>query len=341
MQGRCIQRCTFVGMLLLAAVSLSGCKEPIDVAAPEMVSVPAGTFAMGDPWEEGWSSELPVHQVTLSAYEIGTYEVTNAEYAAVMNWAQDQGFVEITWGRERIPGQGVGHWAQDRGFVDGNFAPVIYNGKELIDLDCGHWQISYGSGRLEPKVYDGYSMADHPVVAVSWYGAVAYCNWLSEARGLTPCYDLSTWELVDPDAGGYRLPAEAEWERAAAWDGTRHWRYGTGSDSLTTNQANHAEVNPFGWADWPYTTPVGHYTDQTSPVGCYDMSGNVWEWVQDWHDPEYYSAGVPDSSGPVSGSYRVLRGGGWPDVAYFCRSAFRNYNYPYITYDSMGFRLAR
>ena len=60
-------------------------------------------------------------------------------------------------------------------------------------------------------------MASHPVVRVSWFGAVAYCNWRSEMEGLQPCYDLETWTRYEPVRSGYRLPTEAEWERAASW----------------------------------------------------------------------------------------------------------------------------
>ena len=76
-------------------------------------------------------------------------------------------------------------------------------------------------------------MADFPVIMIIRYGCVALCNWLSEMEGETPCYDLSSWAWTNSLDGGYRLPTEAEWERAAAWDSDadRHWRYGQSSDN--------------------------------------------------------------------------------------------------------------
>ena len=283
------------------------------VTPPGVLSLAAGIFPMGD--AGGDDDEQPVHDVTVSAYEIGAYEVTNARYAAVMNWALDQGLIE------------------------GQTGTITFNGQELVDLDSPYCQISYSDG-----AFSATGRGDHPIVLVSWYGAVAYCTWLSEALGLTPCYDLSIWALTDPAAGGYRLPTEAEWERAAAWDGTCHWRYGIGSDSLTTGQANCENVNPLGLSGWPYTSPAGHYDGQTSPAGCYDMSGNVAEWVHDLYGYTYYDGcrgGVTDPLGPASGPGRVVRGGGWDAGVGSCRSAIRSCYAPLVMHYAIGFRVAR
>ena len=311
-----------VALVLVAVVVLlaDGCRRVV-LDMPAMVPVPAGTCLMGDPWSEGYPDELPVHAVTLSAYEIGTCEVTNAEYAAVMNWAL---------GRE---------------YIDGDPGSVRFNDVELLDLNARGCQISY-DGAYFVETRDNCSMAHHPVVEVSWYGAVAYCNWLSEAHKLAPCYDLSTWTLADPDAGGYRLPTEAEWERAAGWDAAEdvHWRYGITSDVLSVVRATYAGVNPFGLYLYPHTTPVGYYPLQISPVGCHDMSGNVWEWVQDWYAYDYYTDCVPtviDPAGPLSGNLRVQRGGGWSSDADDCRTANRRSDAPTDTRYYVGFRIAR
>ncbi|MFC1735879.1 formylglycine-generating enzyme family protein [Candidatus Hydrogenedentota bacterium] len=324
-------------------------------SAPEMISVAAGTFNMGhtnagDDATYGQADELPVHTVTLSAYQIGKYEITNQQVCDVFNWADDQGYFTT---------------------VDATTATAF--GQELLELDSSSSHIEYSGGVFSPETRTGlpgtttYSMADHPVVEVSWYGAVAYCNWLSELEGLTSVYNTGTWAANFVN-DGYHLPTEAQWERAAAWDGSKHWIYSFASDTLTGKDganyydANPSYVNPLGLTTWPYTSPVGWFdgvnvnpngsvttVNSASPVGCYDMSGNVWEWCNDWSDyPAYdyyqtcYDLGtVSDPTGPGPGSYRVLRGGSWNYNLYNLRSADRYRLNPAFAYYYLGFRVSR
>ena len=211
----------------------------------EMVSVPAGTFTMGarddlDDGEYAGDDEYPRHEVTLSAYQIGKYEVTNGQYCEVMNYALSKGYLENSNGSAYSGGD------------------VYYNGNILLDIDDVYCQISYKSGYFTWESRDGYSMENHPVVEVSWYGSVAFCNWLSEIEGKTPAYNLSTCELTNQFGGGYRLPTEAECERAAAWDG-KHWIYSYMSDTASSERMNYNSNNPLGLSDYPYTTGVGYY----------------------------------------------------------------------------------
>ncbi|OQC04043.1 MAG: Serine/threonine-protein kinase pkn1 [Candidatus Hydrogenedentes bacterium ADurb.Bin101] len=307
-------------------ISVEG--EPV-VVPGELVDVPAGTFQMGDPWNEGWEDEVPVHAVTLDAYRIGKYEVTNQEYAEVLNWAHGRGYLKNSSGG-----------AYTGGLI------YAYN-QPIADTETSYsWsQITYSGGVFGVRSRAGhggvsYSMADHPMDRVSWYGAVCYCNWLSEQQGLQTCYDTATWTRHTPVRNGYRLPTEAEWERAAAWDGSRHWRYSMTSDTISFSRANYYEdgfANPLGLTS-PYTTPVGWYNgvnparvsapdtltvNATSPVGAYDMSGNAWEWCHDWWYREYTTEPVSNPTGPTSGSYRMLRGGSWGNLAGHCRAAER------------------
>ena len=308
------------GTEISLTVSVGPEPDADDIAAPSMQAVAAGTFAMGDHWDIGADNEQPVHDVTLSPYEIATYECTNSEYAAVLNWALDQGYIS----------------------GDSDFA-VVYNGVSVLNLGEGYL-IEYADGAYTVPTRDGHSMEGHPVVGVSWYGAVAYCNWLSEARGLEPCYDLSDWTLVDADAGGYRLPTEAEWECAAAWDNGTFWRYGNSSDTLSQGAVNYFSANPLELTAEPYTSPVGYYSGQTSPAGCYDMSGNAYEWVHDWYAEDYYttcSDGVIDPLGPASGTLRMMRGGSWRIFSSGCRTTLRQDRSALHAYNYVGFRVAR
>jgi len=318
-------------------------------AVPEMVSVPAGTFTMGnrgdgDDLAHGFGDELPRHDVTLSAYQIGKYEVTNQQVCDVFNWANSQGqFAE----------------------VNANTAEAF--DQELLDMNGPGCEISYSGETFVVESRDTVPMADHPVVAISWYGAAAYCNWLSQIVGLTPVYETSTW-TADFANDGYHLPTEAQWERAAAWDpvtpgGPKHWIYGFIGDTLTgKNRCNHQQergnfVNPLGLTTDPYTSPVGWFDgvnvspnggiatqDSPSPVGCYDMSGNVSEWCHDQHEHSYYSRGGPpweDPTGPGSGGFRVLRGGSWGAYFDYCRSADRGGGNRHHASSWTGFRVAR
>lgn len=137
-----------------------------------------------------------------------------------------------------------------------------------------------------------YNGDDYPVVGVSWYDADSYCNW----------------------AGG-QLPTEAQWEYAARGpDGNR---YPWGKDGLTCERAQFGDCGG-------HTVPAGSHPEGASWIGALDMAGNVWEWVNDWFDSDYYAnSPVENPAGPESGDSRVLRGGGW---GYF--SIIHLYNIP-------------
>jgi formylglycine-generating enzyme required for sulfatase activity len=156
-----------------------------------------------------------------------------------------------------------------------------------------------------------------PVVNVSWWDAIRFCNGLSEREGLTPAYIVDGDESVEwsPSADGYRLPTEAEWEHAcrAGTTGPRHGPL----DDIAWYRANSGErLHEVGGR-------------QPNSFGLHDMLGNVWEWCWDLYDPEVY------------GTYRVLRGGGWFDEHWSCRASVRRRSHPTFRVDDVGFRLAR
>ena len=186
----------------------------------------------------------------------------------------------------------------------------------------------------------GYEGHD-PIINVSWYDAVEYANWLSALRGLKPAYAIdslqqdtmskSKYDRIKwivrpvPDASGYRLPSEAEWEYAAR--GEQEFRY-SGSDN----------VDEVAWhsGNSSRTRPVK--TKKANGYGLHDMSGNVWEWCWDWSSgfPEPFPA---NHRGPVSSSTRIIRSGGWYFSEEYCRAAYRYRYSPSHRSRYDGFRL--
>jgi formylglycine-generating enzyme len=185
------------------------------------------------------------------------------------------------------------------------------------------WQVELAGFQMaiHPVTVDQYAAVTGeqpegrvPVVSVSWWDAVRYCNALSERTGRSPVYALSG-EDVEWDAGadGYRLPTEAEWEHACR-AGTTGPRYGT-LDDIAWHRGNSGDrVHEVGGK-------------QPNAWGLHDMLGNVWEWCWDRYDPAVY------------GTYRVLRGGGWFDEHWSCRASVRRRSHPTLRLDDVGFRV--
>jgi len=214
--------------------------------------------------------------------------------------------------------------------------------KAMWDGVCT-WALEHG--------YDGFSIgqgaeASHPVSDLTWCDAVKWCNARSEKEGLTPCYYTSAEKTtvyrtgcvnmandwVNWGANGYRLPTEAEWEKAAR-GGLAGKRYPWG-DTIDASQANYGLLP---------VKPVGSYAP--NGYGLYDMAGNVWELCWDWYDENWYGraeASAADPRGPTGGFFRVRRGGcyGNTEVSRL-RCASRGNFYP-TNYDTFtGFRCAR
>jgi formylglycine-generating enzyme required for sulfatase activity len=202
--------------------------------------------------------------------------------------------------------------------------------------------------------------SDHPVLTVSWWDVIKWCNARSQKEGLTPCYTVSgsvmktgtTAPTVNLTANGYRLPTEAEWEKSAR-GGVNGKRFAWGEDTISHTNTNFynnggGEAYQFGTTGYhptyatgsmPYTSPVGSFV--ANGYGLHDMAGNVWEWCWDWYGASTYVNNATDPCGAASGSKRVIRGGGWADGANFCRVAARYDFTPSFHLYSLGFRVAR
>jgi formylglycine-generating enzyme required for sulfatase activity len=276
-------------------------------APPGMVYIPAGSFQMGDSFNEGDGNELPVHTVFVSAYYMDKYEVSGALWDKVKAW-----------------GGGNGYGYDGAGATKGT---------------------------------------NHPMQTLIWYDMVKWCNARSEMEGRVPAYytDAALTQIyktgqVAPFVNwnaGYRLPAEAEWERASRGGAEGHRFPWTDTETISESQANYysdgsfinydigptSGFNPtYNDGTSPFTSPVGSFAP--NGFGVYDMAGNVWEWCWDWFT-SYTSDSQTDPRGPATGSTRVGRGGNWNFYALHCRNAYRFGNAPTYSASNIGFRCAR
>ena len=234
----------------------------IEVLNYPLVQIPAGAFSMGtiptglrktDP-------EEPQRSVTLDAYAIGMYQVTNAQYAQ---------FVEATG------------YPQPQFWTDARF-----------------------------------NAPDFPVAGVSWYDATNFLEWLCSLT-----------------SEAYRLPTEAEWEKAARGTDGREYPWGNTWDAAKTNTSESQNGQ---------LMPVGSYPAGVSPYGCYDMAGNVSEWCSDWFHAETYQYSPSDNpQGAIEGRRKLIRGGSWRARGEFAaRCANRAAYEPIRAVHIVGFRIA-
>jgi len=190
---------------------------------------------------------------------------------------------------------------------------------DVYEVTVGQYAEFLRSGEvrapLDWKTINQSANQKRPVANVDWADAVAYCKW-----------------------AGKRLPTEAEWEKAAR--GTDGRIYPWGNDPPTPLHANYGKM---GSHDYETLAPVGTLEAGKSPYGIYDMAGNVWEWVSDWYDNDYYkNSPQQNPGGPSMGGFKVIRGGSWTSSPRNLRSADRYWDPP--SFRSLyfpGFRCAK
>lgn len=305
-----------------ATVALFGLScGPRPVKTTDMVYVEGGSFMMGNVFSGGDASELPVHEVKLDSYYIGRCEVTVGEFAE---------FVEAT---------GYETTAEKDG------GAKIFDGTKMVQDSGACW-----------KKVNFKQENDYPVVCVSWYDAVEYCNWRSRRDGLKPCYRGEGDDVVcDFEAGGYRLPTEAEWEYAARSRG-RNYQYAWGNGEPYVNDEKAANIRDEaakrGWGEavqtyWEgyddgylFTSPVAAFAP--NDLGVCGMSGNVYEWCWDWYDENYYAHSQTENPlGADSGEFRLCRDVGYGCLLEAARTCNRGKAAPGHRFLHGGFRLAQ
>jgi len=278
-----------------------------------MVLIPAGSFIRGDTFSDQFSGEGDASELPTNAVTVSAFYMDKYEVTKAL------------WDT-------VYQWATNHGY-------------------------SFEWGALGKA-------ANHPAQSMMWYDAVKWCNARSEKEGRIPAYYTSAAQTTvyrsgEVDLGntwvkwnaGYRLPTEAEWEKAARGGSNLHRFPWADADTITHIRANYFSKadylydvsstrewhHTYDTGGYPYTSPVGVFA--ANGYGLYDMAGNVYEWCWDWYSESYYSSSPSTNPlGPTTGLNRVLRGGSWNGEAIECRVASRNNNGPFGAQDFWGFR---
>ncbi|MHC5037438.1 MAG: formylglycine-generating enzyme family protein [Planctomycetota bacterium] len=236
-----------------------------------MVWVAAGKFRMGS--EKLGAAERPVHEVKMKGFFIDRTEVTNRMFARYLN----------------LRGKDVDE-----------------NGQKMIFPDPRIGLTKWGDTWTPVK-----GVEEHPVVRVTWYGAVAYAKWAKKS-----------------------LPTEAQWEYAARGKESRRYPWGNG--------APNRELCVFGRRPPDRTLRAGQMTDGAAASRCLDMAGNVAEWCRDWFEEKFYETSpFADPVNLEKRDFRVHRGGSWYDTAEKILSARRAHAKPHFADDTLGFRCVK
>ncbi|MBN2185389.1 MAG: SUMF1/EgtB/PvdO family nonheme iron enzyme [Candidatus Krumholzibacteriota bacterium] len=296
----------------------AGCSKPAAVSG-DLVFIEGGSFVMGNRYDTADPDESFLHKVRLGSYYFGRHEVTVGQFR---EFAEKTGYVTTA---ERL----------------GNAS--VFIGKKVAKPGDGSWKNPYF------RQHDR-----HPVVCVSWWDAIAYCNWRSAEEGLDPCYEVGADSTViwNREADGYRLATEAEWEYAGRSRGM-DMKYVWG-DSIpmtdgkpagnTRDEAAHRQwgISNYweGYDDgYAWTAPVDTFAPNI--CGIYGISGNVYEWCWDWYSDWYERSPSDDPAGPPSGEMRACRDAGFGCSIYQEVVSSRGKGFPYLAFSWGGFRVAR
>lgn len=293
-----------------------------------LTSVVSGNMIFGDPFNDQKSNELPARTVFLDRFEIGVYEITNAQFAKWLNKAVAKRSIKYI---ENGSHNGV--------VTDNHGVTLFETNASKKKSQIFATKLSNDTIHFEPTP----GKDEHPVIYVTWYGAKAYCK-----------------------QNGCRLPTEAEWEKAAGMaltasgDALKKYRYGFSKNTINKRFCNYRATDKPLHDLKVATTPVGFYNGKNylplevndqeqvrtqngrSPVGAYDMSGNVWEWTNDWYaEADQLSVEKKNPQGPSIGTKKVVKGGCYDSLAEGVRVAERLGIPPDYCDEFTGFRIVK
>ena len=276
-----------------------------------MVEIPAGSFEQGDAFFDFGGDELPVHRVTITEpFLLAKFEVSNRQYGKFLEAIGCEG--------PDCEGCGGGYDYTGTGSED-------YDGCHYPEGEEGLFWARNGD------YFENPDFADHPVVWIDWFDAVAYSRWANTETS-------TDWE----DFRAYGLPTESQWEYSARWrgEGVTPGRYPWGGGegrfnspvNINTELCNHAD--PRGRTDVVCSRPAGR-----SWFGLYNQGGNVYEWTADWYVTDAYtSTPRTDPFSSAGAVFRQLRGGGWYGPPFSIRSSYRCSFLPQNGDADVGFR---
>lgn len=304
LRGRAFRILRLACATLISSTLLLSCERHASIPVDE-TAVKGGTLTVGD------DAYCARYEATVGDLNVSRFEITWGQFAAAMNYALKRGYAEIH-GDKLYSRKGLFPWAYDKSIFN------IASCRDRVAFRDGAFAV------IEP--FDRMPLND-----VGWYGAAFFCNVLSEANGLSMCYDWDSWEVI-PLSRGYRMPTFEEWEYLA--------KGGASSGGYAFSGSNEAgDVGWFSVNSGGVTHPVGGL--KPNELGLYDMSGNVSEFCTETFRPVITASRTKGSA--LTTSSRIWRGGSFKSASVPTTYFYQNINQPeyYFPFADVGLRTVR